>query len=335
MPAAGGPATRLTPEDGWYTYELSPDETRLALTYGNVTTPTELFVMPAAQSGPAAAPVRLTRSTTDEFRAYTWATPEVVTFKDADGIDIHAQLIRPRTPHPARPAVVYVHGAGYAQAVNHRWSDTLMFWTFLADNGYTVLNVDYRGSSGYGRDCGRAVYRSMGDQDVLSAIAGADYLVKQHRIDRRRIGIYGGSYGGFFTLMALFRHPGVFAAGAALYPVTDWAHYNNGYTSRILNMPFDDDEAYRRSSPIYFADGLRDRLLILHGIEDNNVHFQDTVRLVQRLIELKKVNWDLAIYPIEAHGWQEESSRLDSNRRIFKLFEETLKGPRPASTTNE
>jgi dipeptidyl aminopeptidase/acylaminoacyl peptidase len=148
-------------------------------------------------------------------------------------------------------------------------------------------------------------------------------------VDARRIGIYGGSYGGFFTLMALFKHPGVFAAGAALYPVTDWAHYNHPYTSNILNLPYDDDEAYRRSSPIYYADNLKDRLLILHGMFDRNVNFQDTVRLVERLIELKKTGWALAAMPIEDHGWQNEYSRLDSYRRIFALFEEVLKRSLP------
>ena len=110
-------------------------------------------------------------------------------------------------------------------------------------------------------------------------------------MDARRIGVYGGSYGGFITLMAMFTTPDVFAAGAALRPVTDWAHYNHGYTSNILNVPQRDAEAYRKSSPIYFADGLKGALLICHGMVDTNVHFQDSVRLAQRLIELRKENW--------------------------------------------
>jgi dipeptidyl aminopeptidase/acylaminoacyl peptidase len=195
---------------------------------------------------------------------------------------------------------------------------------------YAVLDLDYRGSSGYGRDCRTAIYRNMGGKDIDSAVAAANWLTEKHGIDSRRIGIYGGSYGGFFTLMALFKHPGVFAAGAALYPVTDWAHYNHPYTSNILNQPFEDDEAFRRSSPIYFADGLKDRLLILHGIHDRNVHFQDSVRLAERLIELKKTGWEFAPMPIEDHGWQNEWSRLDSYRRIFGLFEEVLKRSLPA-----
>jgi dipeptidyl aminopeptidase/acylaminoacyl peptidase len=126
------------------------------------------------------------------------------------------------------------------------------------------------------------------------------------------------------TLMALFTTPDVFAAGAALRPVTDFAHYNQGYTSEILNIPQDDTLAYRQSSPIYFANGLKGALLICHGMVDENVHFQDAVRLVQRLIELKKDNWELAVFPVEDHGFKEPTSWMNEYKRILKLFETTL-----------
>jgi dipeptidyl aminopeptidase/acylaminoacyl peptidase len=126
--------------------------------------------------------------------------------------------------------------------------------------------------------------------------------------------------------MALFTEAEHFAAGAALRSVTDWAHYNHGYTSRILNQPQDDDEAYRRSSPIYFAEGLEDPLLIAHGMVDTNVHFQDVVRLAQRLIELGKTDWELAVYPVEGHGFVEPASWTDEYRRILELFETHLAG---------
>jgi dipeptidyl aminopeptidase/acylaminoacyl peptidase len=125
--------------------------------------------------------------------------------------------------------------------------------------------------------------------------------------------------------MALFTSPDTFAAGAALRPVTDWAHYNHGYTSNILNEPAKDAEAYRKSSPIYFADKLKGALLIAHGMVDTNVHFQDSVRLAQRLIELRKENWELAPYPVENHGFERASSWADEYKRILKLFEENLR----------
>ncbi len=140
------------------------------------------------------------------------------------------------------------------------------------------------------------------------------------------MGLYGGSYGGFITLMALFTQPDVFASGGAIRSVTDWAHYNHGYTSNILNEPFEDDIAYRQSSPIYFANGLKGKLLKLHGMVDQNVNYQDIVRLSQKLIELHKENWELASYPVEDHGFVQPSSWTDEYKRIYKLFEETLKG---------
>ena len=125
--------------------------------------------------------------------------------------------------------------------------------------------------------------------------------------------------------MALFREPELFAAGTALRPVTDWAHYNHGYTSNILNTPELDPMAYERSSPIEFAKGLAKPLLICAGMQDDNVFFQDTVLLVQRLLELRKDGFSTAFYPLEPHSFRRPESWLDEYRRIFELFEATLK----------
>jgi dipeptidyl aminopeptidase/acylaminoacyl peptidase len=225
-----------------------------------------------------------------------------------------------------------VHGAGYLQNAHKWWSSYFreyMFHNLLADLGYHVLDIDYRGSAGYGRDWRTGIYRHMGGKDLTDHVDAAKYLVDRFGVDAERIGIYGGSYGGFITLMALFTTPDVFKAGAALRPVTDWANYNHGYTSNILNEPSQDTLAYRRSSPIYFAEGLKNHLLICHGMLDLNVHYQDAVKLAQRLIELGKDNWELAAYPMEDHGFVEPSSWTDEYKRILALFERTLKAPRP------
>jgi dipeptidyl aminopeptidase/acylaminoacyl peptidase len=334
MAVTGGPRTRITSGDGVFDATLSPDEKLLAVSYTNPDGPPDLYRM---ENKPGAPMTRLVDSYTDEFKGYRWRKFEVVTIPDAYNNALYARLYKPDKPNPLRPAVIYVHGTGYAQSVFRNWGgyggfDTTPFFNFLLHAGYTVLDLDYRGSAGYGRDCRTDIYRNMGGKDIDSAVAAAKWLASTQGVDARRIGIYGRSYGGFFTLMALFKHPGVFAAGAALAPVTDWAHYNHTYTSNILNLPYEDDEAYRRSSPIYFADGLKDRLLILHGMFDRNVNYQDTIRLVQHLIELKKTGWSLASMPIEDHIWQNEYSRLDSYRRIFDLFEEVLKRPLPAES---
>ena len=322
MPLEGGTRTRFTTMEGGNECTLSPTEDRIADLYSFSNRMPELYLMDAK---PGAKAVQITSSTSEQFRSYAWRAPEVLTFKARDGANVPARLYKP--DHPNGAAVIFVHGAGYLQNAHKWWSDYFheyMFNNLLTDKGYTVLDLDYRASAGLGRDWRTAIYRHMGGKDLDDEVDGAKWLVANYNVDAKRIGLYGGSYGGFMTLMAMFTAPDVFAAGAALRPVTDWANYNHGYTSGILNIPQEDTVAYRRSSPLYFAAGLKGALLICHGVVDQNVHFQDAVALVQRLIELKKDNWELAIFPMEDHGFKEPTSWMDEYRRILKLFDTNL-----------
>ncbi|MBL0192052.1 MAG: S9 family peptidase [Saprospiraceae bacterium] len=292
--------------------------------YSNSTTPPELFIAPSLN---ITSQTQITFSQNPEFAKQSWIKPKFLYFKAQDGVSVPARLYTPARTQGG-PAVIFVHGAGYLQNAHKWWSSyyrEYMFHNFLVSQGFTVLDIDYRASAGYGRDWRTAIYRHMGGIDLTDQIDGTKFLIDSLGIDKNKIGIYGGSYGGFITLMALFKYPGVFKCGAALRSVTDWAHYNHGYTSNILNTPIEDSIAYKRSSPIYFADGLQDRLLMLHGMYDTNVQFQDVVRLSQRLIELKKERWDLAVFPVEDHGFKENSSWLDEYRRIYQLFLDNLK----------
>lgn len=325
IPVSGGAPVKITGMKGGNEVDLSPDEKWLAIRYSYSNKPWELYVQ---ANKPGAKAVQVTSSTTAEFNSYAWKEPEVISFRNRYGSDIYARVYQPKTPDPARPAVVFVHGAGYLQNVHYWWSSYFreyMFNNMLADNGYTVIDIDYTASSGYGRDMRTGIYRHMGGKDLTDQVDGVKFLVDKYGVNPKHVGLYGGSYGGFITLMALFTQPDVFAAGGAIRSVTDWAHYNHGYTSNILNEPFEDDIAYRQSSPIYFADGLKGKLLMLHGMVDQNVNYQDIIRLTQKLIELHKDNWELASYPVEDHGFVQPSSWTDEYKRIFKLFEETLK----------
>lgn len=316
----GGKAEQLTKMKGNNQVEISPDEQWLLIRHSYCNQPWEYYLQPNRLNAPAK---KITNSLSDEFKSYNWRVPELVTFKAEDGTDVKARLYRPENPQLYGSAVVFVHGAGYLQNAHHWWSTYFreyMFHNLLVDQGYTVLDIDYRGSSGYGSKFRTDVYRHMGGKDLSDHIDGAKYLVKNHSIDRDKIGIYGGSYGGFITLMALFTEPNTFACGAALRTVTDWAHYNHGYTANRLNIPWEDSLAYRQSSPIYFAEGLNKPLVMLHGMIDTNVHFQDVVRLSQRLIELGKEDWELAVFPLEGHGFVEPESWTDEYKRILKLF---------------
>ncbi|MDW7693823.1 prolyl oligopeptidase family serine peptidase [Flammeovirgaceae bacterium SG7u.111] len=322
MSVNGGKMEQITSKEGANVVSMSPDEKYLAVRYSYSNQPWELFVM---ENKAGAEMTQLTESTTEEFKKYDWRKPEIVRFKASDGAEVPARVYKPEKPNGA--AVIFVHGAGYLQNVHNWWSSyyrEYMFHNFLTDMGYTVLDIDYRGSDGYGRDWRTGIYRWMGGKDLSDQVDGAKYLVEEHGIDAKRLGIYGGSYGGFITLMALFTSPETFQSGAALRSVTDWAHYNHGYTSNILNTPVEDSIAYYKSSPIYHAEGLEGKLVMLHGMVDDNVHFQDVVRLSQRLIELSKTDWDLAVFPLERHGFVEASSWADEYRRIYELFEETI-----------
>jgi dipeptidyl aminopeptidase/acylaminoacyl peptidase len=332
LPITGGKAEKLTTFTGSNQASLSPDEKWIAILYSYSNKPWELYLQPnnaAAANTNKAKPLQITtQAQSDEFKSYAWRDPEVITFTARDSATVYGRLFRPAQPHANKPAVIFVHGAGYLQNAHKWWSmyyREYMFHNLLADNGYTVLDVDYRGSAGYGRNWRTGIYRYMGGKDLDDIEDGARYLVQKCGVNAQHIGLYGGSYGGFITLMALFKKPTIFEAGAALRPVTDWAHYNHGYTSNILNEPFSDSIAYRRSSPINFAAGLTDHLLICHGMIDVNVHFQDVVRLTQRLIELGKDNWELSVYPMEDHGFTEPESWTDEYKRIFRLFETSLK----------
>jgi dipeptidyl aminopeptidase/acylaminoacyl peptidase len=328
MPVGGGARTRLTALPGNNAADISPDERLLAIVRSYSNKPPELYL---AASAPMSNAKQVTTSPIPEFFTHDWIEPPIVAIRARDGQTVQARLYKPARPNGA--AVLFVHGAGYLQNVHKWWSSyyrEYMFHHLLMERGYTVLDIDYRGSAGYGRDWRTGIYRHMGGKDLTDHVDAARYLSAEHNIDPKRIGIYGGSYGGFITLMAMFTTPDVFAAGAALRPVTDWAHYNHPYTANILNLPQSDLEAYRRSSPIYFAEGLRGALLICHGMVDVNVHFQDSVRLAQRLIELRKENWELAPYPVEDHAFERETSWADQYKRILKLFTENL---RPGAAT--
>ncbi|TDH28837.1 S9 family peptidase [Segetibacter sp. 3557_3] len=323
----GSGKEKITTMTGGYEVSMSPDETYIAYRYSYINRPPELYIQENAAGKKA---IQVTdKGQSEEFKAYPWRDTKIFTITARDGQPIHARVFEPPAGKKNNAAVIFVHGAGYLQNVEYWWSSSYpreyMFNNLLADKGYTVIDIDYRGSAGYGRNWRTGIYRYMGGKDLDDEVDAARYLVKEMGIDSNRIGMYGGSYGGFMGLMAMFTQPGVFKAAAALRPVTDWAHYNHGYTSNILNEPFNDSIAYARSSPINFAAGLKDHLLICHGMVDVNVNFQDAVRLNQRLIELGKENWELAVYPLEDHAFVEPSSWTDEYKRILKLFETTLR----------
>ena len=327
VPVAGGAVRELTALDGVEDFSESPDGKRLLVRYSGSYLPPQIAVVDAG--GGDAKPLTDTRSET--FRSIDWVRPQYVEVPSRHGAGvIRGKFYGPKTYEPGRkyPIVMFVHGAGYLQNVSARYPAYFreqMFHDLLVRRGYLVLDLDYRASEGYGRDWRTAIYRHMGEPELQDYLDGLDWLVANRQGDRDRAGIYGGSYGGFMTFMALFKSPGTFKAGAALRPVADWSQYNHEYTSNILNTPTLDPEAYKRSSPIEFAAGLQDELLICHGMIDDNVFFRDSVVMTQKLIELHKAKWQIAPYPMERHGFVHPDAWYDEYRRILELFERTLR----------
>ena len=325
--AKDGAMREATSLEGVEHFTLSPDQRKLLVGYSSSYMPIQLATVPVA----GGAATRLTDTRTAEFKARKWIEPQYVAVPSTKGAgQIWAKLYRPATLEPGKkyPIVMFVHGAGYLQNVSKRYPVYFreqMFHNLLVEKGYIVLDMDYRASKGYGRDWRTAIYRQMGYPELDDHIDGVNWIAANHQGDLQNVGIYGGSYGGFMTFMALMRAPDSFKSGAALRPVTDWTTYNHEYTSNILNTPDLDPEAYRKSSPIEYADQLRGNLLISHGMVDDNVFYQDSVRIAQRLIELKKDNWEMASYPLERHAFVQPESWYDQYRRIYQLFERTLK----------
>ena len=323
----GGEVRELTALDGVESFQYSPDASQLLVGYSGSYLPAQIALVPAS-GGPARV---LTDTRSAAYKAVAWQEPRFVEVPSTHverPLWTKVYLPEGHDPQQDYPLVVFVHGAGYTQNTHARYPYYFreqMFHNLLARDGYIVIDLDYRASEGYGRDWRTAIYRQMGHPELEDLVDGVQWAVAELGADPERVGVYGGSYGGFMTLMALFRAPETFVSGAALRPVTDWAMYNHEYTSNILNTPELDPEAYRSSSPIEYAENLQGELLIAHGMLDDNVFFQDSVRLAQRLIELRKPGWELASYPLERHAFVHPESWYDEYRRIQELFERTLK----------
>lgn len=322
-----GTTHELTALDGVESFVESPDGSQLLALYSASYLPMQLALLPA-KGGQARV---LTDTRTSAFKARQWLAPQIVQVPSSKlKAPLWSKFYRPATLDAGKkyPIVLFVHGAGYTQNTHARYPYYFreqMFNNLLAQEGYLVLDIDYRASEGYGRDWRSAIYRQMGHPELEDLIDGVNWLVAEQQGDAANVGVYGGSYGGFMSLMALFRAPEVFHAGAALRPVTDWTQYNHEYTANILNSPDIDPQSHRKSSPIEHAENLQGHLLIAHGMLDDNVFYQDSVRLAQRLIELKKENWELASYPLERHSFVHADAWLDEYRRIHALFERVLK----------
>ena len=193
----------------------------------------------------------------------------------------------------------------------------------LTEYGFIVLQIDSRSASGRGKRFLDAIYQKLGTVEIDDQAAGVKGVWDRPYIDRNRVGIYGTSYGGYASGLALLRHPDVFAAASSSSPVTDWRHYDSIYTERYMWLPDENKAGYDAGSLMSYADKLKGRLMLYYGTADNNVHPSNTLRVVDALIKANK-NFDMLIIPDAGHG------RVDyATRRTWDYFVQHLLGAEP------
>ena len=320
---------------------FSPDGSRLLFQRTDVHNSLDLFVTPASARKPGSATlVRLSNSMPAGLNTADFAEPTPVAFPSRlDGKPVPATLMVAKNLDRTRkhPAIVWIHGSGSDQNyLGWHPGSYRMYYSaslYLAQQGYVVITPDYRGSSGYSRDWATGVHMGLGVSDASDVASSADYLKTLSYVDPDRIGVWGLSYGGYLTLQALTRDPLLFRCGINVAGVVDWATYGAGYTTPRLGTPVENPEIYRVSAPIYHLDKLARPLLVLHGTNDRNVAFRDSLRLWDQLLKLGK-DFEMGVYPGEIHFFRRAHILRDAWRRAEDFFDRHLKHASATTTAS-
>jgi len=258
--------------------------------------------------------------------AYGLHAPEQVEVKAHDGTTLYGTLLLPANATAAAsvPLIVNPYGGPAVQTVLNKWSDGLLFDELLAQHGFAVLHADNRGMAGRGRQFEEAAYHNFGPVQLEDQLTVVDAMLQKYpQLDGKRMGWWGWSWGGTFTLYAM-THSDRFRAGVAVAPVTDWRNYDSIYTERYMSRPMDFPEGYKDFSVVNAAANLKGRIMIAHGTGDDNVHFENTVQFVQKLIDAR-IPYDLQIFPRKTHSIAGPAARTELFTRILQQFEQYLK----------
>ncbi len=252
------------------------------------------------------------------------SVPEFGVLTAADGQTLHYRLFKPSNFDPAKryPAIVEVYGGPGVQRVTNSWTGS-SFTQILTRAGYLVFQLDNRGSAFRGTAFQAPIHGKLGEVEVADQILGARWLGAQSFVDPARVGVWGWSYGGYMTLMLMFKAPELFRAGVAGAPVTDWTLYDTHYTERYLERPQDNAAGYTASSVLPYADGLKGRLLVVHGMSDDNVLFLNSTKLFRKLQDLGKP-FDVMVYPGGKHGLIRQHDGRHAYTTIKRFFDENL-----------
>ncbi len=248
--------------------------------------------------------------------------PEFLEIPLEDGARLNAWLIKPADFDSTQryPLLMYVYGGPGSQTVTDAWHGDRYLWhQYLANQGYLVASVDNRGTGGRGVEFKKITYLNLGKFESADQIAAARYFAGLAYVDSQRIGIWGWSYGGYMAALSLFKGGDVFKAGISVAPVTDWRLYDTIYTERYMRTPLENPSGYAESAPLTHADRLQGRFLLVHGTGDDNVHSQNSMQLVERLIQANK-QFQFRLYPNKAHGISGPTTRVN----LFTLLTDFL-----------
>ncbi len=316
----GGELQRLTRLAGYHSLNLAPSGRFILDTYSNITTPPEVRLLDA--QGKVLATVD---KPVNHLGEYALGKTEFVNLKAADGATLYARLLKPADFNPAKkyPVIVYVYGGPHAQMVRDRWGTTPLLDQLFAQHGFLVWTLDNHGSWGRGHAFESVIFKHLGEHELADQLVGIKYLKSLPYVDASRIGIRGWSYGGFMTLYSLTHAPAVFKCGAAGGPVTDWKFYDTIYTERYMRTPEENPQGYQASSLLPVAGRLRAKLLLIHGAIDDNVHMQNTMNFIQKLVEAGRP-FQLYIQPGQRHGFRGDTITTYLNQQLLDFFEQNL-----------
>jgi dipeptidyl-peptidase-4 len=318
----GSGFARVTKEDGSHQVNFAPNTAAFVDTYSNSMAPPRQDLCRADGSRISA----INENKVAELAEYHFSPVEFLTVKSHDGMPLNAMMIKPVGFDPGKkyPVLVYTYGGPHAQVVLNAWGGSTFLWhELLAQKGYIIFALDNRGSSGRGHLFEEPIHFRLGAQEMSDQRDGAAYLKSLPYVDPKRIGIWGWSYGGHMTLHAMFEDPEDFKVGFAGGPVTDWYYYDTIYTERYLGTPQKNEESYQESSPVKNAGNLKGKLLIAHGTGDDNVHFANTLSVVDKLIEAGKYV-EVMAFPGRGHGVSDPPARRVLMQRVTQFFLDNL-----------
>ena len=308
--------TRITPEGGTHGINMNPTHTMYVDSYSRAGRPTAQTLHEIDGD-----PIRVLASNEEliaRIEGMNLPAPVFITVPGADGVELNAYIIKPADFDPDReyPLLMFVYGGPGSQTVRDAWGGGNYLWYhMLARAGYLVASVDNRGTGARGRDFKKQTYMMLGQYESDDQIAAARHFASLPYVDGDRIGIWGWSYGGYMSLMSIFRGPGVFKAAISVAPVTDWRLYDTIYTERFMRTPQENEEGYDKGAPLSYAGDFEGNLLVVHGSGDDNVHAQNTVQLIQKL-ELEGKQFDMRLYPNKTHSIAGGTTRVN----LFEYF---------------